>query len=72
MGLAKRYPIKKFTLNVKMHCCYSPKPYKRCNNAATIIKAFDIGEGKTVLAYCGSCFKDYQVRQRECRKMGID
>ena len=70
--MVKRYPIKKFTLNIKMRCCYSPKPYKRCNNVATIIKAFDRGKGKTVLAYCESCFKDYQVRERERRKMGID
>jgi hypothetical protein len=67
--MVKRYPIKKFALKVKMRCDYYPDTHRRCTNRATIIKVSSEDEGKTVYAYCADCFRDYQVRQRERRKM---
>ncbi len=68
----QKYPIKKVAIEVKMRCSYYPDGYKRCTNVATIVKDSNIGEGKQVLAYCESCFRDYQIENKEQRRMHID
>ena len=68
--MARKYPTKRFTVNVKMRCCYSPQLYNQCNNVATVIKAFKSLDGVSVLAYCESCYRDYLAREKERRKSG--
>ena len=68
----RRYPVKKFILKVKMRCDYYPDPYKRCSKIATIIKLSDEKEGKSVIAYCADCFKDFEEREGERKGQGID
>ena len=63
--------MKRVVLKVKMRCDYYPNLYTRCTNTATTIVA-DKEEGKSVFAYCSDCFKNYQEREQERRKMGID
>ena len=52
-----------------MRCDYYPDTRRRCTNRTTIIKVSSEDEGKKVYAYCADCFRDYQVRQKERRKM---
>ncbi len=67
--MAKRkYPVKRFTLTVKMQCDYHPNGYRRCTNVAKVIKFGKSGEGKQVYTYCEKCFKNYLFREREWRR----
>ena len=68
---SRKYPIKRVVLKVKMRCDYCPNHHTRCTNMATRIVA-DKKEGRYVFAYCPDCFKNYQEREQERRKMGID
>jgi hypothetical protein len=71
--MAKRkYPIKKFTLNVKMRCDYYPDTHKRCTNVAKIINISKSDEGKRVYTYCEECFKDYKLGEKERRRINVD
>lgn len=42
--------------------------HNRCTNTATVIKSSENAEGYNVLAYCESCFKDYNDRTKKRRK----
>lgn len=67
--MTKRYPTKKFTLKVKMHCCYYPDTHNRCRNTATTIKSFGNTEGYDVIAYCESCLRIISTQKRNAEEM---